>query len=1083
MNTETTSLNLEPGARLAGVYLLQNVLETGGSPAVWLAEDEVLGKSVALHFLPSAVAVDEQALAEIRLEVKRTRPLIHPSILRVFDLVEGEGWAAIATEAFVGRRLTTVLAERGRYEVRELDDWLDQICVALEEAHRIKLTHRDIAAENIFVKPDGRLTLANFGIGRAIQNSLLRAGELEGDAARFSNTAPQQLEPGAPSPTDDVYGLGALFYHLITGERIFAGDDVMTEIRDAVPPRLSDARLAAHDRGEKIPDGWDNVIAACLNKSRDERPGSPADVVSSIEAYAPPLAVFPEPVEVPEESPKVEPMAEKQPEQEAEAEAIVPSDFSDAEEIATPSAEIYETVEVAGEPGDIPEFKVDVEAKPEPDPEPQPAAVEAQEVIPETPAVASGLLAAAEVEATSAGTSEAPVATEVDVAPSSSPAPERPVVTRPLYDTEEDAFSSILPKRFRLPAAVAAAVVFVLFLINGAFKSKPEQTPSARPSMASDTADRSQLTKVKNTGRELPPQTPEETPVVAPSSPIEPPVPAAVAKAPAQPEMLVAAAPAAKAPGASAPAATFGVGGVDKHIAEKSAELDKLKADLAAAEKQEEAQQREKQAAEAAAVVAQKAIDAKTQAAAAAKKETQELIAARKQREDEQKAAELAAQAAQQLAAEKLRAAEDAKKNFADFESKNRTKLAAQDKIDAELQTLQRALEDHRKAAAESARAATDAATMRQQRRAAIDQAEQDLANARATAAKAAEETQRRTVVDSERKKLDDEISAMRALFEQKMKDIEDRRRQLEGAPTAPAAAPVPAAATVPEIRRPVAMATPVPGLPLMASRTEPVAAPLVPPAPTTLSAPAVAGPGTNSLGQRFVPVGDVQFATWLTRWRDFDAFARAVNLKSTAWRGPGFRQGPDHPVVNVTWNEAVAFCKWLTEKERKEGSLPANQFYRLPYDLEWSKAVGLQPESGRTPEARDMGVPDVYPWGTDWPPPKGAGNYTGEETGSDVAIKGYDDGFAWTSPVGSFPANQLGIHDMGGNVWQWCMDSWNADSKARVLRGASWYNGALKLSLLASCRVHAAPDSSTDNYGFRIVRATDAGAAKSNRR
>jgi formylglycine-generating enzyme required for sulfatase activity len=167
-----------------------------------------------------------------------------------------------------------------------------------------------------------------------------------------------------------------------------------------------------------------------------------------------------------------------------------------------------------------------------------------------------------------------------------------------------------------------------------------------------------------------------------------------------------------------------------------------------------------------------------------------------------------------------------------------------------------------------------------------------------------------------------------------------------------------------------------------------------------------------------------------------------------------------------------------LTERERKKNTLAKDQAYRLPTDLEWSKAVGLPEEAGKSPEARDMGVPDVFPWGTQWPPPPNVGNYTGEETGSDVAIKGYDDGFAWTSPVGSFPANQYGLYDMGGNVWQWCMDSWNSESKAKVLRGASWYNGALKLSLLSSCRVHANPDSTTDNYGFRIVRATEGGKA-----
>jgi hypothetical protein len=251
-----------------------------------------------------------------------------------------------------------------------------------------------------------------------------------------------------------------------------------------------------------------------------------------------------------------------------------------------------------------------------------------------------------------------------------------------------------------------------------------------------------------------------------------------------------------------------------------------------------------------------------------------------------------------------------------------------------------------------------------------------------------------------------------------------------------------------------------------------PVPARVVAPAPTPTPAP-VRAPGENSLGQRFAPVGDVEFCIWQTRVKDFEPFARAAGVKSESWRHPGFQQGPDHPVVNVTWQEAVAFCQWLTDKEHQAGVLPPNQFYRLPTDLEWSKAVGLPEESGKTPEARDMGVPDVYPWGAAWPPPPGAGNYTGEETGSDVAIQGYNDGFAWTSPAGSFQPNQFGLYDMGGNVWQWCMDSWNGNSKAKVLRGASWYNGARKLSILSSCRLHAPPDSITDNYGFRIVRTS----------
>ncbi len=207
--------------------------------------------------------------------------------------------------------------------------------------------------------------------------------------------------------------------------------------------------------------------------------------------------------------------------------------------------------------------------------------------------------------------------------------------------------------------------------------------------------------------------------------------------------------------------------------------------------------------------------------------------------------------------------------------------------------------------------------------------------------------------------------------------------------------------------------------------------------------------------------------------------FAKESEFKKEAWRSPGFKQDPDHPVVNVSWNDAMAFCDWLTEREHKAGTLPADQLYRLPTDLEWSKIVGLGAETGKTPEERDMRVPDVFPWGKQWPPPANSGNYTGEETGADVAIRGYNDGFPWTSPVGSFPANKFGLFDVGGNVWQWCMDNWSVESKSKVLRGASWYNGALKLSLLSSCRVSANPDAASDNYGFRVVRATSAFAGR----
>jgi formylglycine-generating enzyme required for sulfatase activity len=121
----------------------------------------------------------------------------------------------------------------------------------------------------------------------------------------------------------------------------------------------------------------------------------------------------------------------------------------------------------------------------------------------------------------------------------------------------------------------------------------------------------------------------------------------------------------------------------------------------------------------------------------------------------------------------------------------------------------------------------------------------------------------------------------------------------------------------------------------------------------------------------------------------------------------------------------------------------------------------------------------ELYPWGKEWPPPAGAGNYAGEEAKnkdwpSDFkAIEGYSDGYPRTSPVGSFTANASGLYDMGGNVWQWCEDWYDATERSRVLRGASWGSGG-RDGLLASCRRDYIPALRYGNFGFRCVVAVE---------
>ncbi|MDR3404826.1 MAG: formylglycine-generating enzyme family protein [Chthoniobacter sp.] len=250
--------------------------------------------------------------------------------------------------------------------------------------------------------------------------------------------------------------------------------------------------------------------------------------------------------------------------------------------------------------------------------------------------------------------------------------------------------------------------------------------------------------------------------------------------------------------------------------------------------------------------------------------------------------------------------------------------------------------------------------------------------------------------------------------------------------------------------------------------------------------------PFVNTLGMKFVPIPGgpshdhpTLFCVWDTRVQDYAVYAGAKKVDD-AWTkqerdGVPAGREPNHPVVGVTWEEAQAFCEWLTEKESAEGKLPRGWKYRLPSDAEWSRAVGLPSEAGTTPAQKSGKNKVDFPWGKGFPPTKAVGNYADEvfhgkfpkeptnPTKDHPWIVKYDDGYATTSPVGSFPANAYGLYDMGGNVWQWCEDWSDASHKNRALRGASWGN-ALPNFLLSSYRAYSAPGDRDSCYGFRCV-------------
>ena len=215
-----------------------------------------------------------------------------------------------------------------------------------------------------------------------------------------------------------------------------------------------------------------------------------------------------------------------------------------------------------------------------------------------------------------------------------------------------------------------------------------------------------------------------------------------------------------------------------------------------------------------------------------------------------------------------------------------------------------------------------------------------------------------------------------------------------------------------------------------------------------------------NSLGMKFrsVPGFDVRMSIWETRVRDFERFVNATGHDATNrffyyaetswyvddhfWLKPGFDQTPEHPVVGVSWRDAIAFCQWLTSTERSSGKIPGNMIYRLPTDMEWSAAA--------------EGTPNPFSL-------TNVANYH-PNLNSDT--------YQVTSPVGTFPANPHGFFDMAGNIWEFCRDQAREHLPYRVIRGGCWQNWHERY-VGVQARGQCSMDVRITLYGFRVVLVT----------
>jgi eukaryotic-like serine/threonine-protein kinase len=261
---------LEAGQMLAGRYRVQRLLGKGGMGAVYLADDEVLHELVALKVISSAFASDEAAMiARFRREATSARKVSSPQVIRIHDLGEARpGLLYLSMEYFAGRTLTDLIAQRGIVPLKDVEDILQQICVGLEAAHEAGVIHRDLKPSNVLIGERGAVKLIDFGLATTlVGDNLTATGAVLGTPHYM---APEQVRGKPVDARSDIYSLGALAYHLVTGRPPFAGENAIAIGFAHISETPESPRVLRKDCPPKL----EAAIMAALAKNPADRPAS-----------------------------------------------------------------------------------------------------------------------------------------------------------------------------------------------------------------------------------------------------------------------------------------------------------------------------------------------------------------------------------------------------------------------------------------------------------------------------------------------------------------------------------------------------------------------------------------------------------------------------------------------------------------------------------------------------------------------------------------------------------------------------------------------------------------------------------------
>ena len=891
-----------PGQKVFQRFTLKRILGRGGMGVVWLARDEQLDRDVALKFLPDVVAFNRGAVEDLKRETRRALDLTHPHIVRIHDLLQEISAAGISMEYVAGDTLANLRADQphGVFSVAQLGPWVRDLCAALQYAHEQgKVVHRDLKPANLMVDDQGRVKIADFGISRSLTDSVSRMTQAAGSSGTLAYASPQQLDGEPPSVADDIYSLGATLYEVLTSKPPFHSGNIDRQVREKVPPSLTERRKELGVPGEAIPPVWETAIAACLAKQPAQRPASANELAARLG-----LA-------------KLTPGSAQKP---------ATSKGAKKRRLLAVAAVAVAVVGFL-----VWHFAVTV-------PNRRQAATQTSASVPPVGGAAAH-------PATAEPPAKAPAveATKVRTDP-------------PVECAQKKNEASQARTKAR------------------AYKLDGDKTLSQQVDDLENAWDNAETAYQKEDWK----------------------------------------------------MAFAGYGQVlnleenlKSSVAQRGAAVKAKESALTAQSQAQQSRAGDDAASQWQAAEGQRT-SAETQLAAGKFSESQTLF------EDAGRQYNRAKRQAEE--------AQEYRKAKADYEGllRDTANVALLEKCGGsnwagiKVQVQQ----------AEEAKATEAGRQLYEGARKRLPKAVEVASAAESTAQQLKQEEAAQTKQKREKDEADadmktainqDMAAARKAVQDQNWSRVKQLANSVLGRDSGHTEAGQLRALA--QFHRPLETGE----------------------------------RWTNRLGMVFAPISEtnILFCIWETRVQDYTAFANASMRK---WRNPDYASGSTYPAVDLSWDDANAFCAWLTDYERKQDATFTNRCYRLPTDVEWSRAAGLPSEVGDTPDQRDRQNRTAYPWGQGWPPPSNADNYAGKKW----------DSFERLAPVGSMTMNKYGLYDMGGNVSEWCEDWLKPkfgllEAKARVLRGASWKKDG-KDDILLSRREWRGPNGRSDDLGFRVV-------------